>query len=798
MLQVLLTLIILLLIPSGNVLAQGAEPIARIHGILINADSMFRDNEKETVELEGNIQIVYQGQHIKADKARISQKARHVELFGNVEVMNQDNTIVGDRVFLDYENNTGMIYEGYVQAGPVTFAGHTLQKTGESTYIVDGAEYTTCTNCPATWSFSGSKVRAELGGYAYIKSAVIRFGELPVFWLPYLIVPLKSERQSGLLTPGVEISDRGGLALSIPYFWAIDRSSDLTVEPKYYFKRGLKGSVEYRYMLNETSSGTLRAATLRDKVFADDSRYNLYLPDHKKNTTFDRWFVGYDHYYEMPSGIIQRAQLNLASDLQYPKDFPTETLNHGDSAMENRVSFTKNSADTHLSVDSSYYVNMLHGDPLSGNEDAVHRLPELKYSQLPVNIGETNFIYSYNLSYVNFARSGQAYDDMSQPSPSGPRFPKNTCNSPNWEDDPNCSREYDGSYDPSIDLIRTGQRLDFQPTIYYPIKISNGFDVIPRVSLRETHYGFNIPDNEHLERRYIRTEVTTRTSLSRIYGDTFNSKATRYKHEIIPEVTYTRIPWLQQSDHPFLGKGSNQDTPFASRDYITDLDIASDYGIQFDYDDRVYDRNLITMAVTNKITQKSWLSDRPVYRQIGYLKVSQSYDATQSGGTSKEPWSDLSTILDVRLKNFQTYSTFNYFPYQQVTNASSRIRVLDDEGRFIQAQLTQQYKITPGQDVDKNQRQEDYTFSAGIITSYLNLMGKVVYDANWKNSNNQNQLKSWAYIAQIKPPGDCILVTFIHDQITGGDSNFKLSFEFNFDGQKKQPLPVDALDSYGF
>lgn len=797
MLQVLFISFILLFISWGPAIAQENEPIARIHGIMINADSMFRDNERQTLELEGNIQIVYQNEHIRAQKARISQKARHVELFGNVEIMNQETTIFGQKVYLDYENNTGMIYDGYVQSGPVIFAGSTLQKTGESTYIVDGAEYTTCTNCPATWSFSGSKIRADIGGYAYIKSALIRVGNLPVFWLPYLIVPLKSERQSGLLVPGLEVSDRGGVAPSIPYFWAIDRSSDATIEAKHYFKRGLKGLVEYRYMLNETSSGTLRTALLNDKAFTEDSRYNQYLPDARKEEPLTRWFLGYDHYYEMPNGIIQRAQLNLASDLQYPKDFPMETLNHGDSAMENRVSVTKNTTDTHFSLDSSYYVNMLHGNPLNGNEDAVHRLPEMRFSQLPVNLGNTNFVYSYNLSYVNFTRSGQAYDDMFQ-APGGPRFPKNTCSIPNWEDDPDCSRSYDGSFDPNVDLIRTGQRLDFQPTIYYPIKVADGLDLVPRVTLRETHYGFNIPEYENLERRYIRSELTARTSFSRIYGDTFNSKATRYKHEVIPEVTYTRIPWLQQSDHPFFGRTANQDSPYASRDYITDLDIASEYGVQFDYDDRVYDSNLVTISVINKLTQKIWQGERPTYRQIGYLKVSQSFDESQSGTGANQPWSDISTILDVRLNYFQTYSTLNYFPYQGVTNVSSRVRLLDRAGRFIQGQLTQQFKITPGQDVDRSQRQEDYTFSAGVTSKFVNLMGKVVYDANWENSANKNKLKSWAYIAQLKPPGDCTLITFIYDQITGGDSNIKFSIAFNFDGQAQQPLPIESLDSYGF
>ncbi|KHD87324.1 MAG: organic solvent tolerance protein [Bdellovibrio sp. ArHS] len=779
-----------------------AEPTAKIHGILINADSMFRDTEKETAELEGNVQIVYQGQHIRSDKARVLLRSRQVELFGNVEIMDAKNTIVGDQVYLDYENNTGVIYNGYVQSGSITFSGTVLQKTGDAEYVVSSADYTACTNCPSTWSFSGTTVRAELGGYAYIKNAILRFGPVPVFWFPYLVVPLKSDRQSGLLTPTFEASDTGGFAMSLPYFWAISRSSDATIELKDYANRGLKGLLEYRYMLNENSEGSLNFGSLFDKAFADDERLNLYRPVTEKNDPIERYFVRYGHYLEMPDGGVHRAQINFASDLQYPKDFPTETLNHGDSAMENRVSYTKNTEDQHMSVDSSYYVNMLHGDPLAGNNDAVHRIPELRWSHSQQNIGESNFIYAFDLDVVNFTRGGNAYDDMTTQTSGDTtvRFPKNSCNDPKWEDNPLCKRVYDGSFDPSVDLIRTGQRIDFEPSVYYPIKLADGLDLVPAMSYRETHYNFNIEDNSHVVRRYLRAEMGARLSLSRVYGDTVSSKATRYKHEIIPEVTYSNLPWFTQDDSPFFGQGSVTDAPYSARDSITDLDIASDYSVQFDYNDRVYDRNLVTMALTNKVTEKRWVSDRPEYRQIGYLKLAQSYDASQQnrGGSIYEPWSDLTATLDVRLDRFQTYSIFNYFPYQNVTNASSRVRLMNDVGQFFQVQLTRQYKITPGQAVDTSARQEDYTFSTGFVSKYLNLMGKFVYDANWADRSSGDQIKSWAYIAQFKPTGDCLFITFIHDQVTGGDTNFKLNFAFTFDGVPKAPLPPETLDSYGF
>lgn len=784
---------------------MAAEPTARIHGILINADSMYRDNEKETAELEGNIQIVFQGQHIRADRARVFLRVRQVQLFGNVEIMDAKNTIVGSRVFLDYDNNTGIIYDGYVQSGSVLFAGEVLQKTGDSEYLVSTADYTTCTNCPASWSFTGSTVRAQLGGYAYIKNAILRLGAVPVFWFPYLIVPLKSDRQTGLLTPGFEFSDTGGLAVSVPYFWAISESSDATVELKEYSKRGLKALGEYRYVLNANSEGSLNAATLRDSGIATDPRLNKYRTDAEKNKALDRWFIRYNHYQEMPDGGISRAQVNLASDLQYPKDFPLETLNHGDSAMENRVSYTKNTESQHYSVDSSYYVNLLQADPLAGNEDAVHRLPELRFSQIQKNIGESNFVYSFDVDMVNFARSGNAYDDMTS-SALYPniRYPKSICNdpannnSPKWEDIAGCKRYYDGEYEPGVDQIRTGQRLDLRPTIYYPIRFGNTLDLVPKVAYRETHYSFNIPDQPYIARRYLRTELTARSNLARIYGDALSSKATRYKHEIIPEVTYTRLPWLSQDDHPFFGAGSQNDAPYSSRDSITDFDIASDYGLQFDYNDRVYDRNLLTFAVINKITEKRWIMDRPEYRQIGYLKLAQSYDESQKTSSgSSEPWSNLTAILDVRLDNFQTYTIANYYPYQNVTNSSSRVRLLNNKGQFVEGQLSLQYPITPGQAVDVGARQEDYTFSAGFIARYLNAMGKVTYDANPKDSDSY-KVKSWAIITQLKPPGDCLVINLAADKVTGGETRYSFLFDFNFDGNPKPPLPSSTLDQYGF
>ena len=74
--------------------------------------------------------------------------------------------------------------------------------------------------------------------------------------------------------------------------------------------------------------------------------------------------------------------------------------------MENRTSLTKNTDSMHMSVQVDYYKNMMQSNPLADNENAVHRLPEIRLSQIDTRVGTSDFLFSYDFDYVNFVRSG--------------------------------------------------------------------------------------------------------------------------------------------------------------------------------------------------------------------------------------------------------------------------------------------------------------------------------------------------------------------------------------------------------
>lgn len=773
---------------------------SKVQGISISADSSFRDTENDTLELTDHVQLIFKDQHVKCDRAKINFKSKTIDAVGNVVIVNPKYTLAGARVTLDYETNTGIVYDGYVQSGTVMFEGEILYKMSENEYIADKAKYTTCSNCPESWSFTGNRIRAELGGYAYIKNSILRIGNVPIFWLPYLITPLKSDRQSGLLTPELERSTAGGVAVSESFFWAIDRSQDATFTAKNYELRGLKGLLNYRYALTEYTQGEFDTAFIKDRVFSGDSRLNQFRNDSSKGNMVSRWFIKYNHYYELPDNFIHRAQLNNASDLQYPKDFPLETKNFGDSSLENRMSLTKNTDNQHYHLDTSYNINMLQSNPLAKNEDAVHRLPELDFSTAYTNFGTSDFLYSINLTHANFARNSYAYDDLNAGyNPSGTTDRHLTydggpnCTGAEAEKHPECFYKRDGAFDPTKDLLRTGQRLDGRFTVIRPIQVGRA-DFLPKVSYNETQYKFFAGEDTTNIRRYLRAEIGARTAFNSIFriGD-----RDQMKHEIQPELTYTSIPWFHHPQHAFFG--SSSETPYTSEDSVSNSDVNGPYGVQFDYTDRMVDRKLMTFAVINKITRKTWSAGSPQYRQFLYWKLKQSYDFIQAerNDPRKQPLSDIASDLTVSLDRLQIIQNAHYYPYQQVINSASRVRLLNDVGDFFQIAHSNAYSVSPGQEVDPNSRSERYIFSLKKSISWLDVVGKFAYDITTPGPE-ANRFSGYGYGAQLRMPGECWYFTVIQFRPPGGDETYKISFDFSFDGQKKPSLSESIMDPFNF
>lgn len=792
---------------STRILTKSGQPV------LISAGTMFGDSEKQTVELVGDVQMTFDGQSLRADRAIMDKKNGRIIAEGNMILASPSAYVEGSRAEISYEDSTGIIHDGFVKSGQVLFQGTVIRKIGPDQYEADKASYTACTTCPPAWNFTGSRITAEIGSYAYIKNSWFYLGGIPVFWFPYLIVPLKSERQTGVLFPSYEI-DTEGFAIGIPFFWAISRSQDLTITPKYYTRRGLKLHSNYRYVLDQNSSGELTGAVLfKDSLFASDRN----LPTLPGDERAGRWFLNHNHIYTLPGGFINRAHLSLVSDLRYTRDFPDEMKGLGDPALENRISLTKNTELTHSSIEVGYYVNQLKADPLDGNNDSVHRFPELKHSGVDRSLFDSRVLFRWDFNYVNFAREDLAYDDVILTG--GGANPKTI------DRTRGTGGTGSGTFEPGTDIIRTGQRLDLRPELSAPFRVGKNIDVLPSIQFRHTQYSFNVtaPSGGNFDtlptRQYLRGRLAFRTQFYRVYeedlgepltadGDTLPvdgsgqrmpaaedatgifqalqeppsvRRPERLKHEIEPEISISGIPWIHQSGSPFFGDSATSPI-YVDGQPVSNSEFYSNKGIQFDYEDRITQRNLASVLVTNKFIKKTWSGDTPVYRQIITIKNGTSYEFDKPNQNANANFSDIFTVIDAKVGHFDTNTSIRYFPLHRVFNTSSRVRAMDSGGNFAELSFSQNYLITEKVEEAYTSREENIGVAIGFVHRYMALAGALNYLPK-TYSPIDFRLKSWTAQAAITPPGNCwglrISVTHV---LSEPRPRYLFGFDYNFGG----------------
>jgi LPS-assembly protein len=102
--------------------------------------------------------------------------------------------------------------------------------------------------------------------YLTARGVVFAVHDVPVLYLPYLVWPVKTERQTGLLQPHLAYSHSEGLKIRQPLFITLGPSQDMTLTLDERTKRGTGGVLEYRYRLSRQSSGEVTVDVFHDRV----------------------------------------------------------------------------------------------------------------------------------------------------------------------------------------------------------------------------------------------------------------------------------------------------------------------------------------------------------------------------------------------------------------------------------------------------------------------------------------------------------------------------------------------------
>jgi LPS-assembly protein len=137
-----------------------------------------------------------------------------------------------------------------------------------------------------------------------------------------MIFPAKTKRQTGLLLPDIGYSDRNGMELEVPFFWAISNQMDATFYERLISRRGLMQGIEFRYVAEGDSEGTYLFDILRDRIGQKD----INNPEHIKlgpfpRTNRTRYWLRSRTDQDLPGGIEARLDTDVLSDQDYLREF---------------------------------------------------------------------------------------------------------------------------------------------------------------------------------------------------------------------------------------------------------------------------------------------------------------------------------------------------------------------------------------------------------------------------------------------------------------------------------------------
>jgi hypothetical protein len=235
------------------------------------------DGSRPAVELEKGDTLFF------CDEAEYFDEGHRLIAIGSVTFRQGRSQISADRAEFDTEKRTGIFFNARgwatisddpkpsplgAQEAEVRFFGRTVEKIGPDKYRVTDGGFTTCLQPEPRWQITSGSVVLRLEHYALAKNSVVRVKGVPLFYLPILYYPVKKEdRATGFLMPSYGSSNLQGTKLSNAFFWAINRSQDLTVLHDWFSKTGQGVGSEYRYVFGPGSDGFASLYSLNEHEY---------------------------------------------------------------------------------------------------------------------------------------------------------------------------------------------------------------------------------------------------------------------------------------------------------------------------------------------------------------------------------------------------------------------------------------------------------------------------------------------------------------------------------------------------
>jgi LPS-assembly protein len=578
---------------------------------------------------EGNVDVRIGTYRLQADKATVYEAENRVVAEGSVVFDQADQQrITGSRGEWNYRTKTGYFvdstgFTNQTQDGTrIYFTADRVEKISLDTIVATNVQVTACDEDVPKWSFHASRARIKTGDRVRVYSPKLKLKKIPVFFLPYASVSIKSrDRASGFLTPTFGGSGAKGMRLSNAYYQTLGRSADFTFRSDIYTARGLGLGGDLRTRANSRSYLNVGFYAVKDRIFgpsADEAN-----PDQGGSSLY----VDGVHYFK--NGFIAVADVNITSNLAFRQVF-SDNIQQAISPEETSQVFVNRDHNEY----SFNFLSRTQVTSLTNARIRIRQLPSISIDRRPTILKflqELPVYFSFSGAAEGVSRKETVEDQV--------QFVSDVGGNP--------------IITPSV-----VQRLDLHPRFELPLHFS-GWSVTASGAGRVTYYSNSLDPatrdvlSRNVTRAFGEFELDVRPPA--FAKDFHRSSGFFFRHVIEPYLVYRKVSGINNFDRI----------------------------IRFDYVDAIADTNEIEFGIANRFfTRRSTenVSDVPVKLtddENRPLLSSQPYEAltiTLRGKYFFDPFFGGALVTN-RRNQFYPINTLSGFVYGGVPRRFSPVNV---------------------------------------------------------------------------------------------------------------------------
>ncbi len=270
--------------PVPRFTPQESEGSAEGEKIRIISDNSKAEMGKQAM-FSGDVVFSQGDRHIAADEAILDQANEQLDANGNLVFQDSVFTVTADSLQAQMRSNRATLKgaQYWIHGQQVHGDAEKLQITMNNNLILTNTNFTTCPPDDVSWLLEAEKIKINSEEeWGEIWNAKLRVADVPVFYIPYMTIPVSAKRKSGFLYPSFSTSTTDGVEFSTPYYWNISPEYDLTFTPNYMSERGLFTKTEFRYLAGDAQNGRLNFEYLgNDRMLSGNPERYLYNWQHQ-------------------------------------------------------------------------------------------------------------------------------------------------------------------------------------------------------------------------------------------------------------------------------------------------------------------------------------------------------------------------------------------------------------------------------------------------------------------------------------------------------------------------------------